>query len=236
MFYCALVECTLAAPSAKGGPSSPAVWWRLRRGSGGGDDWAPLSRMDQLGLGYQLLLTCQRLDREDVHVYCPVMPGSATRRCDALLCRPSQHFLLGPIAVTPRTCDGEGFSCADIDHAGSVDQQRPALREAKICIARALPYVLWSVLRGEKLQLSNWLSRRSLVEAEGQEWDRGWGDVERSEILGDSHPDSASRHGSCSRWASWTVWYTRCVMTVLAWRSRLLRLTCSTGCGRVRGT
>ncbi len=129
--------------------------------------------MAQLGLRYQPLLTCQRLDREDVHVYCPVMPGSVIRRRDALLCRPTQHSLLGPIAVTSRTCDGEGFSRVDIDHAGSVDQQRPALREAKICIARALPDVLRSGLRGEKLQLSNWLSRRSLVEAEGQEWDRG---------------------------------------------------------------
>ncbi len=125
------------------------------------------------GLRHQPLLTCQRLDREDVHVHCLVTSGSAIRRCDALLCRPTQHFLLGPIAVTSRTCDGEGFSRADIDHAGSVDQQRPALREAKICIAKALSDVLRSALRGEKLQLSNWLSRRSPVEAEGQEWDKG---------------------------------------------------------------
>jgi len=84
-------------------------------------------------------------------VHCLVMPRSAIRRRDALLCRPTQHFLLGPTAVISRTCDGEGFSRADIDHAGSVDQQRTALREAKIGITTALPNVLRSVLQDEKL-------------------------------------------------------------------------------------
>ena len=88
------------------------------------------------------------------------------------MCRPTQHFSLGPIAVTSlELVTVKVAAVQTLSHAGLIDQQRPALEKLKILIARALPNVLRSVLRGEK-PLSNWLLRRSLVEAQGQEWDR----------------------------------------------------------------
>lgn len=102
------------------------------------------SRTAQLGLRHQPLLTCQRLDRENVHVHCPVLPGPAIQvpgGCDAFLCRPTQHFLRTNYGDLSRACDGEGFSRVDTDQAGS------------------LPNVLRSVLRGAKPQLY-WLLRR----------------------------------------------------------------------------
>ena len=136
---------------ASGLVTSPARVWRS-------DDWAPLSRMAQLGLRHQPLLTCQRLDCENVHVHCLVMSGSAIGRCDALLCRPTQHFLLGPMAVTSQTYYGEGFSRATQDRL--ISNEQPSERRR-------------SALRRRYRMSCEAFSWRSLVEAEGRGWDRG---------------------------------------------------------------
>lgn len=115
-----------------------------------GGDWTPSSRTARSDFRHQPLLTWQRFNRKDVHVHCPLMPGSAIRALGGVfsLDRSTQHFSLGLIAlIFIGLVMLEVSALQTLSRAGSLDQRRPGSEERTLHCEGAGKCPAWRATR-----------------------------------------------------------------------------------------
>ncbi len=133
-----------------------------------------------------LVLTWQRLDYEDMHMHCPVMPGSAIRLLEVW----RFHVPFGRALFTRasysarfRTRGGDGLSCAGAEPC--------TINGEAFCEAKRWDYP--ASCCGE----TRW--RHKVKKETGDDW------MSKGEIVGKSHPDRVSRRGG-AQWESSCMW------------------------------